>query len=371
MLNLVELSLDSRILSQLRFTQDSDHTRVQVLESDKPRIAKPEEIVRQLVVASLIATHDYQPHHIKLEHVIPMGINRPRADICIFNKQGQMIGIIEIKVFKPKEAKDQLHGYLMASGARFGAVVTTEQSISYLVDEDKSLVEVSDFPKSNMPIDRQNRPSISDPQASHDLFPIQELVRVSRKNVGLKAKGTEITLELTDAVQLSIVQKAFLRAGINLDLRKLSSKSWNDKITSALLASENAPLPASKTDSITSEFLLSLLQISVNNTTLEAFVRSANERDHDPKGSMARTWAEQGIRLIEEDIVFANSFASVLFQSTPYRDTWLEKIKNIPGYNNCQGKVLRFGTSGSSRCASIPREILLSLIARRSDAHRN
>ena len=64
-------------------------------------------------------------------------------------------------------------------------------------------MELSDFPKPEMPIDRQNRPSISDPQASHDLFPIQELVRVSRKNVGLKAKGTEITLELTDAVQLS------------------------------------------------------------------------------------------------------------------------------------------------------------------------
>jgi hypothetical protein len=78
---------------------------VQVLEGDKPRVAKPEEIVRQLVVASLITIYGYQPHHIKLEHVIPMGINRPRADICIFNKQGQIIEIIEIKVFKPKEAK--------------------------------------------------------------------------------------------------------------------------------------------------------------------------------------------------------------------------------------------------------------------------
>jgi len=371
MLNLVELSLNSRILSQLRFTQESDHTRVQVLESDKPRIAKPEEIVRQLVVASLITKYGYQPHLIELEHVIQIGINRPRADICILNEQGQIIEIIEVKGFQPKEATAQLRSYLIASGARFGAVVTTEQSISYSVDEDKSLVELSEFPKPEMPIDRQNRPSISDPQVSHDPFPIQELVRVSRKKVCLKANDAEITLELTDAIRLSIVQKAFLRAGINLDFRKLSSKSWNDKITSALLASEDAPLPASKADSITSEFLLSLLQISVNNTTLEAFVRSANERDHDPKGIMVRTWAEQGIRLIEEDIVFANSFASGLFQSTPYRDTWREKIKNIPGYNNCQGKVLRFGTSGSSRCASIPREILLSLIARQSDAHRN
>jgi hypothetical protein len=196
-------------------------------------------------------------------------------------------------------------------------------------------------------------------------------VRVSRKKVCLKANDAEITLELTDAIRLPIVQKAFLRAGINLDFRKLSSKSWNDKITSALLASEDAPLPASRADSITSEFLLSLLQISVNNTTLEAFVRSANERDHDPKGSMARTWAEQGIRLIEEDIVFANSFASVLFRSTPYRDTWREKIKNINGSGNYRGKVLRFGTRGPSRCISIPKKILLSLIAQQSEARRD
>jgi len=371
MLNHVELSLDSRVLSQIRFTQDSDHTRAQVLESDKPRIAKPEEIVRQLVVASLITKYGHQPHLIELEHVIQIGINRPRADICILNEQGQIIGIIEVKGFQPKEATAQLRSYLIASGARFGAVATTEQSISYLVDEDKSLVELSDLPKPEMPIDLQNRPSISDPQVSHDLFPIQELVRVSRKNFGLKAKGTEITLELTDAVQLSTVQKKFLRAGIVLDSSKLTNKSWKDKITKELSATEDTPLPESRADSIASEFLLTLLEISVNNTTLEAFVQSANERDHDPKGSMVRTWAEQGIRLIEEDIVFANSFASVLFQSTPYRDTWREKIKNITGYNNCQGKVLRFGTSGSSRCVSIPREILLSLIARQSDAHRD
>ena len=61
MQKLVELSLDSSILSQLKFTQANDHVRVQVLDDGKPRVAKPEEIVRQLVVASLIIKYGYQP----------------------------------------------------------------------------------------------------------------------------------------------------------------------------------------------------------------------------------------------------------------------------------------------------------------------
>ena len=362
MQKLVELSLDSSILSQLKFTQANDHVRVQVLDDDKPRVAKPEEIVRQLVVASLIIKYGYQPRRIKLEREIPIGINRPRADICILNEQGDIIGIIEVKGFKPKEPTEQLRSYSIASGARFGAIVTTENSISYSVDKNHSLVELSDFPKPEMPIDLREQPSASGLQESHDIFPIQELVRISSKKVCLKTKDGEITLDNTSAIRRSKVRDTFLRAGIALDFGKLSEKSWEERISSAL-ARAAAPPTASTTDPDASEFLRSLLQISANNTTLEAFVRSANDLlDHDPKDMTTRTWSEQGVRLIEEDIVFANSFAPGLFRSTPYRDTWREKIKNINGSDNYRGKVLRFGTRGPSRCISIPKKILLSLI---------
>jgi hypothetical protein len=275
-----------------------------------------------------------------------------------------------VKGFKPKEPTEQLRSYLIASGARFGAIVTTENSISYSVDKNHSLVELSDFPKPEMPIDLREQPSASGLQASHDIFPIQELVRISSKKVCLKTKDGEITLDNTSAIRRSKVRDTFLRAGIALDFGKLSEKSWEERISSAL-ARAAAPPTASTTDPDASEFLRSLLQISANNTTLEAFVRSANDLDHDPKDMTTRTWSEQGVRLIEEDIVFANSFAPGLFRSTPYRDTWREKIKNINGSGNYRGKVLRFGNRGPSRCISIPKKILLSLIAQQSEACRD
>ena len=92
--------------------------------SGKERMARPEEIVRQLFLYRLINSYRYSINRMKVEVGIQFGssISDKRADIVISEKNHPDTIYIIVEVKKPKrtEGLEQLKSYCNATGAPIG-----------------------------------------------------------------------------------------------------------------------------------------------------------------------------------------------------------------------------------------------------------
>lgn len=119
--------------------------------SDKDRPAKPEEIVRQLVLYRLLNTYKYPKSRIAVEKGVYFGstINEKRADIVVYDKDDHkaVYIIFEIKKPKRKDGVEQLKSYCNAEGAPI-AVWTNGAEEVILHRLDPNLYEsISDIPR--------------------------------------------------------------------------------------------------------------------------------------------------------------------------------------------------------------------------------
>lgn len=117
----------------------------------KERPAKPEEIVRQLVLYRLINTYKYPKSRIAVEKGVYFGstINEKRADIVVYDKDDHkaVYIIFEIKKPKRKDGVEQLKSYCNAEGAPI-AVWTNGAEEVILHRSDPNLYEsISDIPR--------------------------------------------------------------------------------------------------------------------------------------------------------------------------------------------------------------------------------
>ncbi|HYE72254.1 MAG TPA: type I restriction enzyme HsdR N-terminal domain-containing protein, partial [Blastocatellia bacterium] len=89
--------------------------------SGKERPAKPEEIVRQLVLYRLLNSYGYPKSRISVEKGVQFGasIHEKRADIVIHDKDDSTAAYIIVEVKKPKrkDGLEQLKSYCNAEGA--------------------------------------------------------------------------------------------------------------------------------------------------------------------------------------------------------------------------------------------------------------
>ena len=93
---------------------------LQCLKRSKNVIAKPEEIVRQLMIYKLTHTYKYPINRIDVEVDVQFGreIGSKRADIVVYREDGHVpYLIIEVKKPDVKDGLGQLKSYANATGA--------------------------------------------------------------------------------------------------------------------------------------------------------------------------------------------------------------------------------------------------------------
>ncbi len=100
-------------------------------------VAKPEEIVRQLMIVFVRDTLNYPLAHVHCEEPIAMGTDTKKADIVVFTDDTctQKYLIIEVKKPDRTNGMDQLKSYLSATGAFFG-MWSNGRDHSYLLREE-------------------------------------------------------------------------------------------------------------------------------------------------------------------------------------------------------------------------------------------
>jgi type I restriction enzyme M protein len=101
----------------------SNRLLVKCFVTDKERLAKPEEIVRQLWLHRLLYHYSYPKNRISIEYPITFGRDSSkRADIVVLDADRTTAPyiIIEVKAIKLKDGKDQLKSYCHGTGAPIG-----------------------------------------------------------------------------------------------------------------------------------------------------------------------------------------------------------------------------------------------------------
>ena len=102
----------------------------------------PEEIIRQLYLMYLTQDLGYPTTRIELEYCVTFGVEKKRADICIFDRDKPTAPYILVELKKPKlkDGKEQLKSYCNATGAPIG-VWSNGESISFYHRKDPNYFE--------------------------------------------------------------------------------------------------------------------------------------------------------------------------------------------------------------------------------------
>lgn len=110
--------------------------------SDKPRPAKPEEIVRQLYIRKLIEHYGYPKERLAVEKSVHFGssVHEKAADIVVWDKDDSTSPyiIVECKKPKRKDGLEQLKSYCNAEGSPIGVWTNGSETI-FLHREDPNI----------------------------------------------------------------------------------------------------------------------------------------------------------------------------------------------------------------------------------------
>ena len=112
---------------------------------------KPEEVIRQLYTARLIANYGYPKDRLTFEHPVSFGREQKSADIVIFDKDRIDTPYIIVELKKPdlKDGKDQLRSYCNATGAPIGVWTNGEQISHYHRKDPNYFENITDIPRVN------------------------------------------------------------------------------------------------------------------------------------------------------------------------------------------------------------------------------
>lgn len=142
--------------------------------TSRERLAKPEEIVRQLTLHWLLEDLSYPLSHIAIEVPIKMGATyaSKAADIVVYSDDSRLTPhiIIEVKKPKRKDGLDQLHSYMNATGVYYGAWLNGQDIVNQLRLEPnffESLIRLPAF--------GEDLEDVKVPLKKEDLLPIEDL----------------------------------------------------------------------------------------------------------------------------------------------------------------------------------------------------
>ena len=177
---------------------------IKCLKREKNIQAKPEEIVRQLMLDKLINEYGYPKDLLEVEYTVNFGREKKFADIVILNKSDRtsVYCVLEIKKHKAKDGKEQLKSYTNATGAPL-AVWTNGVEIDYYERLDPNYFEpLSDIPKANETID----------DVKNETFTYLELMqkdRLSEEKKSLKSLIQEMEDEVLANAGVDVFEEVF------------------------------------------------------------------------------------------------------------------------------------------------------------------
>lgn len=166
--------------------------------------AKPEEIVRQLMIDKLINGYNYPVNLLRAEFSVSFGREKKLADIVILNKKDKtsVYCIIEVKKHRAKDGKDQLKSYTNATGAPL-AVWTNGSQIDFFERLNPNYFEpLSDLPTFNETID----------DVKNEIFTYLELMqkdRLSEEKKSLKSLIEEMEDEVLANAGVDVFEEVF------------------------------------------------------------------------------------------------------------------------------------------------------------------
>lgn len=139
--------LNSRVF--LREARGKKKPYVTCLIRDKDILLTPEEIVRQLYIATLIKHYKYPKSRIRVEHPVSFGREIKSADIVVFDKDRPTVEYIIVELKKPKlqDGKNQLRSYCNATGAPIGVWTNGSQISHYNRKDPNFFSDITDIPK--------------------------------------------------------------------------------------------------------------------------------------------------------------------------------------------------------------------------------
>lgn len=151
----------------------------------------PEEVVRQLYVMVLNEDLGYPTTRMELEYGVTFGLEKKRADICIFDKVNVTAPYILVELKKPKlkEGKEQLKSYCNATGAPMGVWSNGEQISFYHRKDPNYFEDIPEIPKATE--------KLSD--VLSERWTIDDLVKKD-KLVNEKKSLKDLILEMEDEV---------------------------------------------------------------------------------------------------------------------------------------------------------------------------
>lgn len=126
-------------LNELDLVEDAGKVYVACYLTGKKRLAKPEEIIRQLSLHQLIDDLHYPQGHIDVEVPVKMGsaYASKKADIVVYKEDAKQTPHIIVEVKKPrrKDGLSQLHSYMNATGVYYGAWINGNDAVYQLRDK--------------------------------------------------------------------------------------------------------------------------------------------------------------------------------------------------------------------------------------------
>jgi len=151
----------------------------------------PEEAIRQLYVMVLTEDFGYPISRLELEYGVTFGVEKKRADICIFDamKPTSPYILVELKKPKLKDGKEQLKSYCNATGAPIG-VWSNGDSISFYHRKDPNYFE-------DIPTIPSAHEKLSD--ILSERWTIEDLIKKD-KLVNEKKSLRDLILEMEDEV---------------------------------------------------------------------------------------------------------------------------------------------------------------------------
>ena len=224
--------LNPEFLAEIEISKNEKGAyRVRSHPLDTPKHAKSEEIIRQIVLAQLRCHYHYPQELLSQEHIIQMGIAKKRADIVVLGENSKTNAIIEVKLKFDENAVSQLQSYMMASGARFGAVIALDRRKVFRRNDEGDFVEIPDLPIHNCDmhlLDNNYRvmPATLKSRVMIDSLGIKSLLKISStKSELIFQKGSII---ISDAALLSynLIRKAAISKGIFLS-SAISNNEWD------------------------------------------------------------------------------------------------------------------------------------------------
>ncbi|MCK4429468.1 MAG: type I restriction enzyme HsdR N-terminal domain-containing protein, partial [Candidatus Aenigmarchaeota archaeon] len=187
-----------------RIIEKNDKPYIKCLIRNKEVVAKPEEIIQQLMIDKLLNEYNYPAELIRVLYSVTFGREKKQADIVILNKKDKtsVFCVIEVKKHKAKEGKEQLKSYTNATGAPL-AVWTNGVEINYYERLDPNYFEpLSDIPKANETID----------DVKNERFTYLELMqkdRLAEERKSLKSLIEDMEDEVLANAGVDVFEEAF------------------------------------------------------------------------------------------------------------------------------------------------------------------